>query len=64
MPSIDEPMITLKDKEPFTSGGNRLCFRHPANPERCLKVIRSDRTPAIRRAEKTVSGKFEAVVNI
>lgn len=52
MKSIDKPVIILKDKEPFASGGNRLCFRHPQNPEHCLKVIRSDRTPAIRKAEK------------
>lgn len=52
MPSTDKPIISLKDREPFAFGGNRLCFRHPANPERCLKVVRPDRTPAIRRAEK------------
>lgn len=45
-------MIVLKDKEPFASGGNRLCFRHPEYPDRCLKVIRPDRAPEIRRAEK------------
>ena len=52
MPSTDESMIKLKDCEPFSSGGNRLCFRHPEHPDRCLKVIRPDRTPEIRRAEK------------
>lgn len=52
MKSTDRPTILLKGQEPFASGGNRLCFRHPMNSERCLKVIRSDRTPAIRRSEK------------
>ena len=52
MQSIDKPRIILKGQEPFASGGNRLCFRHPQNPEHCLKVIRPDRTPIIRRAEK------------
>ena len=52
MPSTDKPIIVLEDQEPFASGGNRLCFRHPLNPKRCLKVIRPDRTPMIRRAEK------------
>lgn len=52
MPSTDKPIIKLGGQEPFASGGNRLCFRHPANPERCLKVIRPNRTPEVRRAEK------------
>lgn len=52
MPSTDKPLIELKNKEPFSSGGNRLCFRHPDDRARCLKVIRPDRTPDIRRAEK------------
>ena len=51
MPSTDK-LIILEDKEPFASGGNRLCFRHPSNPKHCLKVIRQDRSPTIRRAEK------------
>lgn len=52
MPSTNKSLIVLGDKEPFASGGNRLCYRNPMNPKRCLKVIRSDRTPAIRRVEK------------
>ena len=52
MESADKPIIVLKDQEFFASGGNRLCFRHPKNSESCLKVIRPNRTPAIRRAEK------------
>jgi hypothetical protein len=52
MESIDKRMIILKNSEPFSSGGNRLCFRHPEHPERCLKVLRPERTPTIRRAEK------------
>jgi hypothetical protein len=52
MQSTDKSIVVLKDQEPFASGGNRLCFRNPKNPEHCLKVIRPDRTPMIRRAEK------------
>jgi len=52
MPSSASQLIALRNKEPFSSGGNRLCFRHPDHSDRCLKVIRPDRTPAIRRAEK------------
>lgn len=52
MKSVHKPSIFLTDQDPFASGGNRLCFHHPTNSSRCLKVIRANRTPAIRRAEK------------
>ena len=52
MQSTDKSAIVLEGQKPFASGGNRLCFRHPVNPQHCLKVISSARTPEIRRAEK------------
>lgn len=53
MKSTNRPaIISLKNREPFASGGNRLCFLHPEYTDRCLKVIREDRTPEIRRSEK------------
>lgn len=36
----------------FTQGGNRLCFFHPDDATRCIKVVRPDRTPEIRRKQK------------
>ena len=45
-------MIQLSDKSRFSSGGNRDCFRHPDYPDRCLKTLRSCRTPEQRRQEK------------
>ena len=32
-------MIILSDVSPFAEGGNRKCFVHPDNPNRCLKVV-------------------------
>ena len=32
-------MINLEGVAPFAEGGNRMCFVHPNNPNRCLKVI-------------------------
>tara|TARA_A100001011_G_scaffold342736_1_gene376499 strand:+ start:96 stop:731 length:636 start_codon:yes stop_codon:yes gene_type:complete len=32
-------MINLDNHKPFSSGGNRACYVHPINPDRCLKVI-------------------------
>ncbi len=37
----------------FSRGGNRLCFVHPGDSNRCIKVLRSDRLPAIKRSEKS-----------
>ena len=32
-------MINLDGIKPFAEGGNRMCFVHPDNPGRCLKVV-------------------------
>jgi hypothetical protein len=32
-------MINLEGITPFAEGGNRKCFVHPDNPNRCLKVV-------------------------
>ena len=42
--------INLKNKKPFAVGGTRYCYVHPEQPDRCIKVLRSYRTPEIRRA--------------
>jgi len=36
----------------FTQGGNRLCFFDPQDNSRCIKIIRPDRTPELRRKQK------------
>lgn len=36
----------------FSGGGNRLCFVHPGDPGRCIKVLRPDRSPAKKRREQ------------
>jgi len=46
-------MIQLSDDLIFSSGGNRLCFVSPLNRKRCLKLLRPDRTPEVRRSEKS-----------
>ena len=32
-------MINLSDATPFAEGGNRKCYVHPNNKDRCLKVV-------------------------
>jgi len=36
--------LYLKELTPFAQGGNRQCFVHPDNPNRCIKVRRPDFT--------------------
>ncbi len=51
-------MIYLQNLQPFASGGNRLCFIHPNDSNRCIKVFRPDRTPKLRRKEKGLLGQL------
>lgn len=34
--------LVLTNEQPFARGGNRLCFIHPSDPSRCIKVRRPD----------------------
>ena len=36
--------LALTTQQPFAKGGNRLCFIHPEDPSRCIKVRRPDFT--------------------
>ena len=42
-------MIILSDVSPFAEGGNRKCFVHPDNPDRCLKVVHSGLLEKIKK---------------
>jgi len=44
--------LQLKNIKPFAQGGNRLCFVHPDDPKRCIKVRRPDFTLADCRRKK------------
>jgi len=44
--------LTLSDQKPFARGGNRLCFVHPEDAEKCIKVRRPDFTLEDRRRKK------------
>jgi len=46
--------VTLGSLEKaFSRGGNRLCFVDPRDPCRCIKIARSDKTPELKRQEKS-----------
>jgi hypothetical protein len=40
--------LKLSDKQPFGIGGRRLCFEHPHDPAKCVKVLRTDPGRTIR----------------
>lgn len=42
-------MIKLKHSRPLFVGGTRYCFQHPEHRDRCIKVLRPDRTGAARK---------------
>lgn len=39
-------MIDLSGATPFASGSNRHCYRHPEQPDRCLKIVRPENIEA------------------
>lgn len=44
--------ISLASEKPFARGGNRLCYVHPGDRSRCIKVRRPDFTLADCRRKK------------
>lgn len=57
---VDGP-IELSRSEPFAIGGTRKCYVHPDDETRCIKVLRSDRTPLERRKTATGMRKFRSL---
>lgn len=53
--------IELSNREPFAIGGTRECYLHPDNETRCIKVLRSDRTPRERRKATRGIRKFRSL---
>lgn len=45
-------MLALKGLEPFGVGGRRLCFVHPLDPGKCVKVLRADDRRTVRLKKK------------
>ena len=44
-------MINLDGIKPFAEGGNRMCFVHPDNPGRCLKVVHPGLPSKIKKSK-------------
>ncbi len=54
-------MLVLNHLKPFAVGGTRRCYIHPDHPDRCVKVLRPDRTPEERRALATGWRRFRGL---
>jgi len=50
--------IKLTDQKPFAIGGRRLCFVHPLESDKCIKVLRVDDQRTVRLQSKKKSVLF------
>ena len=57
-PGTQHKVLSLERHTPFAVGGTRLCFVHPDDSNKCIKVLRHDRTPQERRKLTTGIKKF------
>lgn len=56
-----QTILSLEGLTPFAVGGTRLCFVHPNDSNKCVKVLRRDRTPQERRKFTTGLKKYRAL---
>lgn len=58
-------MLKLDGLDPFGIGGRRLCFVHPHDPNRCVKVLRRDerRTTRITSKRRIIPNRFRREYN-
>jgi hypothetical protein len=55
--NAEAPLI-LSQSKPFGIGGRRLCFVHPLEPAKCIKVLRTDARRTIRSRASKVPAQF------
>lgn len=55
----DLSLLELDSRTPFNIGGTRRCYVHPDDPDKCVKVLRPDRTAERRKATVTGWRKFK-----
>ena len=46
---MPEQILELRTLKPFAIGGTRRCYIHPNDSNLCVKVLREDRTPEVRK---------------
>lgn len=50
--SASRNVLALQGLEPFGIGGRRMCFVHPHEPKKCVKVLRTDDGRTVRLKNK------------
>ena len=50
--------LPLKGLEPFAVGGRRLCFVHPHEPAKCVKVLRTDERRTVRHKKTLIPANW------
>lgn len=54
-------VLNLDGVEPFGVGGRRLCFVHPEDETKCIKVLRSDDERVIRSQKSLIPVKWRRI---
>lgn len=44
----EDEFLVLGNSQPFGMGGRRVCYVHPLDPKKCIKVLRTDAKRTIR----------------
>lgn len=55
---MDTAPLRLGQSEPFGVGGRRLCFVHPLDPGKCVKVSRRDERRTVRNSRSPIPTRF------
>ncbi len=51
-------LLELKGREPFGVGGRRLCFVHPEDSKKCVKVLRTDERRTVRHKKTIIPARW------
>lgn len=62
-PASGEGVLRLQGLEPFGVGGRRLCFVHPLEPEKCVKVLRTDERRTVRHKKTIIPAHWRREYN-
>ena len=62
-PSRPAAALELRGLEPFGIGGRRLCFVHPREPRKCVKVLRTDERRTVRHKKRIVPAHWRREYN-
>lgn len=56
-------VLALKNLEPFGIGGRRMCYVHPHEPGKCVKVLRTDARRTVRHKKHIIPANWRREYN-